>query len=164
MVNIRIEKKPSFQIVGQKIWVSGQDNEIFEAFWKQAHESGLVTRLKSISAKAGNRITGSDVFGVSRVEKDPDNRAFYFYIAAEAADGAVEGEWESYMVPACTWAIFSNKGELPMSLIQAEMFAFMEWLPASPYQHAHAPELEVYPTNDSSLAEFWLPIAANDHP
>ena len=96
------------------------------------------------------------------MEKDPNNRAFYFYIAAEAADEAAKDEWESFVAPACTWAIFSNKGELPMSLIRAEMVAFMEWPPASSYRHAHAPELEVYPTDDSSLVEFWLPITAKD--
>lgn len=53
MVNIRIEKKPPFQVAGEKIWISGQDNKIFEAFWERAHESGLVARLKAISIKCG---------------------------------------------------------------------------------------------------------------
>lgn len=89
------------------------------------------------------------------------NRAFYFYIATEEVPKSdVEmKDVEEYTVPACTWAIFSNKGELPMSLVNAEMYAFMEWLPNSEYEHALAPELEVYPVEDNNLVEFWLPIS-----
>ena len=45
-----------------------------------------------------------------------------------------------------------------MSLIDAEMYAFMEWLPASQYKHDNAPELEVYPSHDNKLVEFWIPV------
>lgn len=33
MVEVRIEKKPGFKIVGRKIWISGTDNELFGRFW-----------------------------------------------------------------------------------------------------------------------------------
>ena len=45
-----------------------------------------------------------------------------------------------------------------MSLVSAEMYAFMEWLPKSGYIHAFAPELEVYLANEKDSVEFWLPI------
>lgn len=158
MVNVRIENKPSFKVIGQKTWISGQDNEIFGSFWEESEKNGLVDRLKAISEKVGDKVTNSGILGVSCVENDPENRAFDFFIAAETTEVTVPDDLECHVVPACCWAIFSNNGDLPMSLIEAEMYAFMEWLPTSPYHHANAPELEVYPENEIGSVEFWLPV------
>ncbi len=157
-IRVRIESKPSFSAAGRKTWISGQDNEQFASFWKESAENGLVEKLRALSDGVPGKITGSVVFGVSCVDKDPSDRAFDFYIATEA-DGKNADGLERRLIPPCKWAIFSNRGALPMSLVDAEMFAFMEWLPHSQYKHANAPELEVYPAHDRSLVEFWLPIA-----
>ena len=158
MIEVRIEEKPSFEIVGRKIWISGQDNEQFATFWKESNENGLVNELRKRRKDTPGEITKSYVFGVSCVEEDPENRAFNFFIAAEGIITDNANTLEAYTVPSCKWAIFLNHGELPKSLIDAEMYAFMEWLPSSKYEHAHAPELEVYPAYDGALVEFWLPI------
>ncbi|NLO41031.1 MAG: hypothetical protein GX115_16385 [Ruminiclostridium sp.] len=104
----------------------------------------------------------SGVYGVSCVEKDPGNRSFYFYIAAESDNCPEDLGLEQYSVPACTWAVFENKGAMPNSLVESEMYAFMNWLPNSNYTHANAPEMEVYPQRDfpgeGTLTEFWLPL------
>ncbi len=154
-MEVRLEQKPAFPVTGRKIWIGGQNNEEFGAFWQQARRDGTVERLRGLCGDVRNTVTQSSVFGVSRVEKDPDCRAFFFYIVTEAE--AAEG-LESFSVPACEWAIFTGRGELPMSLVNAEMDAFMRWLPQSGYRHAHAPELEVYPDGDDQRVEFWLPI------
>jgi len=158
-IDVRIEEKPSFEIVGRKIWISGQDNDQFGTFWADSHKNGLINTLRELRGNAFGPVTKSYVFGVSCVEKDPSNREFYFFIATEIAGKNNNGSLEHYTVPSCKWAIFSNRGELPMSLVEAEMYAFMEWLPNSKYKHLNAPELEVYPACDDKLVEFWLPIA-----
>ena len=89
------------------------------------------------------------------MEKNPNNRAFEFYISSECC--GLDG-YEEYIVQASTWAIFRNKGSLPMSLVNSEMYAFMEWLPKSGYEYALAPELEVYLVQEKDAVEFWLPI------
>ncbi|MOA66659.1 Bacterial transcription activator, effector binding domain [compost metagenome] len=64
-------------------------------------------------------------------------------------------------MPASEWVIFENYGETPNALIEAEMYAFQEWLPNSRYIHANAPEIEAYPlrkTDKGFSHEFWLPI------
>jgi DNA gyrase inhibitor GyrI len=48
--------------------------------------------------------------------------------------------------------------QVPEAIVQAEMFAFMEWLPNSGFEHAQAPEMEVYPNQGDEYCEFWLPI------
>ena len=69
----------------------------------------------------------------------------------------VEG-MERFTVPAAQWAVFECPGQVPDALVAAEMFAFLEWLPASGYQHTLAPEMEVYPPTSEPYCEFWLPI------
>ena len=157
MVRVRIEEKPAFEVTGRKTWIGEQDNEKFGEFWAESKANGLTARL---AALAEGGVMGKTLFGVSRVEADPANRTFYFYIAAETK--ACPDDLEHFTVPAARWAIFSNCGELPMSLIEAEMYCHMGWMPASPYRHAAAPELEVYPADDPERVEYWLPIAAKD--
>lgn len=157
MINVRIEEKSEFLVAGRKIWISGQDNEQFGEFWRVANENGLVSSLRKLSKNSPGKNTNSCVFGVSCVEKDPNNRAFNFFIATEINNNNID-DLEIYLIPSAKWVIFSNHGELPMSLIEAKIYAFREWLPTSGYQHAYAPELEVYPVHDNTLVEFWLPI------
>ncbi len=106
-------------------------------------------------------VTNSYSIGVSRVEKDPDNRSFWFYVATES-DCAPEGwDLEECTVPASMWAIFENYGATVEALIEAELYAFREWLPNSSYVHANVPEIEAYPPpkiNKGNCYEFWLPI------
>jgi AraC family transcriptional regulator len=169
MVNYRIIERPAFEIIGKKVWIDGPDNEQFGRFWEQCRADGLLDKFDSIKRAAGQLAgpqTAGAVLGVSRVEIDPANRAFYYMIAIEAPDegetsgGEAEG-FERYWVPASQWAVFECRGQIPEAIVTAEIFAFSEWLPNSGYVHALAPEMEVYPaSSDGSTCEFWLPIQA----
>lgn len=73
---------------------------------------------------------------------------------------------ETYHVPAAPWAVFECRGKVPDAMAQAEIFAFTRWLPASGYEPAAAPEMEVHPPGDNEQSEtrygeFWLPIVRN---
>ncbi|WP_175498699.1 GyrI-like domain-containing protein [Paenibacillus sp. NFR01] len=163
MVEVRIESKPAFTVIGRNIWVS-QNNELFGQFWETCRADGLLEQFRAIHALHPQSVTGSHAIGVSRVEKNPDDRSFYFYIATESETipADLENELERFTVPAADWAIFRNCGEIPEALIQAEMYAFGQWLPGSPYVHAPLPEIEAYPPGDGTtsgtLCEFWLPV------
>ena len=158
MISVRLVDAPSFAVVGRKTWIAGQDNAAFGAFWQACRQDGLIDRLRALRGGEPGPITDSLVLGVSCVERDPSDRAFDFYVAAESGEHDCNDALERYVVPAATWAVFENRGPLPEALIAAEMYAFMEWLPASGYRHALAPELEVYPARGDDLAEFWLPV------
>ncbi|MBE5962059.1 MAG: GyrI-like domain-containing protein [Lachnospiraceae bacterium] len=158
MVEVRIEEKPEFRVCGKKVWISGQNNEEFSVFWKEARETGLVERLKHIMCECAME---RSCIGVSRVEKDPADRAFFFYIACETDQE--ENDLESFTIPAAKWAVFSNHGKsLGEALVEAELFCHFKWLKTSGYVHAMAPEMEVYPERDGSLVEYWLPIEASE--
>jgi len=161
MVNFRIIERPAFEVVGKKIWIGGQDNELFGRFWQECQSNGLLAALGELRAGRSGPQTGSLTLGISRVEQDPAKREFFYMIAIEkpvsCPPDLLEG-METYQVPATQWAVFECRGKVPQSIVQAEMFAFMEWLPYSGYEHALAPEMEVYPNQGEDYCEFWLPI------
>lgn len=41
-VKVRIEEKEAFCIIGRKIWISGQDNDLFGRFWAESEKSGYI--------------------------------------------------------------------------------------------------------------------------
>lgn len=160
MITIRMEYKPAFKTYGRKTWV-GQDNEAFARFWAKCKEEGLLDLFSALQGNVEQSVTHSVCIGISRVEKDPAERNFWFYVAAECEAEPEGWNLEEYTVPASRWAIFEHYGPSAAALIEAEIYAFTEWLPNSPYVHAMAPEIEVYPprrTAAGACYEFWLPI------
>lgn len=161
MINYRILERPAFEVIGRKTWIGEQDNEPFGRFWQECQSNGLLTVLGELRTGYSGPQTGGLTLGISQVEQDPAKREFYYMIAIEKPAGcppeALEG-METYRVPAGQWAVFECRGKVPESIVQAEMFAFMEWLPSSGYIHALAPEMEVYPNQGDEYCEFWLPI------
>lgn len=163
MINHKVIERPAFEVIGKKTWISGQDNELFGQFWIQCQKEGLFEVLERLGSGRPGLQTGSSLLGISCVEKDPANRAFYYMIAIEKPGTSTE-EVEVYRVPASQWAVFECVGKVPEAIVRAEIYAFTEWLPQSQYEHAKAPEMEVYfPGNDGnsedSYCEFWLPVA-----
>ncbi len=159
MIKHRIVHLPSFEVVGLKTWISGQDNDIFGRFWERCRQDGTLDVLRQITGVQAGKHTQGFMLGVSRVERDPSNRDFYYMIAVEKPeDGVIPDNFEVYRVPETQWAAFECRGQIPESIVQTEMYAFMEWLPSSGYEHALVPEMEVYLAGDA--CEFWLPITA----
>lgn len=165
MIEHRIVTRPAFDVVGVSTWISGQDNAQFARFWAQCQRDGTIGRLAEITGLRAGPQTGGSLIGVSCVEGDPSIRAFHFLIAVETPAWRDIPDLGTHHVPASDWAVFSGRGEMPGALIEAEMCAFGEWLPASGYEHALAPEMEVYPPDDvvarsGVVCEFWLPVVA----
>jgi AraC family transcriptional regulator len=163
MIQYRLINRPAFEIVGRKTWIGGQDNEQFGRFWEQCRAQGLFSALEKVSHCQPGPQTGGITLGVSRVEQDPSKREFYYMISVEKPPEVQSPDLETYPVPATLWAVFECRGKVPDAIVKSEMFAFMEWLPNSGYEHALAPEMEVYfpetdGASDDCYAEFWLPI------
>jgi AraC family transcriptional regulator len=163
VITYRIIERPAFRIAGKQTYISGPDNAQFGRFWGQCREGKLFERFAELANLRPGPQTGGVMLGVSRVEKDPARRDFNYMIAVElpetlaVTDPLLEG-LEIATVPAATWAVFDAHGPVPDAIVAAEMFAFGEWLPASGYTHALAPEMEVYLPGDARC-EFWLPVA-----
>lgn len=160
-VKYRLIERPAFEVIGRKSWIA--DQEDFGHAWEQAQAEGLMDALQRISGFRPGAQTGGATLGISRVEQDPSVRTFYYMIAVEKPRHCPPTDLEGYQVPAALWAAFECHGKVPGSIVEAEMYAFMEWLPGSGFVHAHAPEMEVYPPggsgdSDDSYCEFWLPV------
>ena len=65
-----------------------------------------------------------------------------------------------WRVPACHWAVFSGQGAMPTAIQEVERRAVLEWLPASGYEYANAPDIEAYlvPEPENAAFEVWLPV------
>jgi AraC family transcriptional regulator len=158
MIEHRIVERPAFEVAGRKTWIGGQDNELFGRFWAQCREQGLFELFDRLNRHRAGPQTNGVVLGISRVEDDPSKREFYYMIAVEASSSDAEHDLETCRVPASQWAVFECRGKVPDSIVAAEMYAFVEWLPVSGFEHANAPEMEVYPPGSDTYCEFWLPI------
>jgi AraC family transcriptional regulator len=161
----RLVDCPSFIITGKGTWISEPDNSQFARFWEQSREAGWLDKLTKMRGSNPGLQTGGMILGVSRVENDPSIRSFNYMIAIEQPEEqrAVDREFESYAIPACRWAVFECWGPVPDSIVEAEMYAFMKWLPSSDYAHALAPEMEVYLPDQAGApgCEFWLPVLSS---
>lgn len=164
MIPYRLIERPAFDVMGQKTWISGQDNSLFGRFWEQCRQEGLFERFQQIGNQQPGQQTNGVTLGISRVENDPTKREFYYMIAVEKPQDATSTfDLESYRVPASLWAVFECRGKVPDSIVTSEIYAFTQWLPASDYVHAYAPEMEVYTpadkgNGDETYCEFWLPV------
>ena len=163
MIKYRIIKRPSFEVVGYKTWISGQDNDLFGNFWIQCREQGLFKIFGEITHLQPGAQTSGSTLGISQVESDPSNREFFYMIAVEKPEKYLPKDLEVYHVPESLWAVFECWGEVPESIVKSEIYAFTKWLPSSEYEHAKAPEMEVYfqgtdGTSEQCYCEFWLPI------
>lgn len=154
MVNVRVETKEAFSIIGQKTYIT--QLEQFGEFWKLSHENGLMDKLNKIRNDFGCPITKGTHIGLSCTEKDPDNRDFDFFISVEFPDNKnADAGLEIHNVKSFKWAIFSKDSTEISALFDCEMYAFKEWLSHSGYKHDFGPEMEVY---HEDKIEFWLPV------
>ena len=161
MINYRIIKRPAFSVLGRKTWISGQDNDLFGRFWEKCRQDDLFASFEQITHLQPGQQTGGTTLGISRVENDPALRTFDYMIAIETSEENSADDLEAYLVPASLWAVFECRGKVPDSIVASEIYAFSQWLPASGYRHANAPEMEVYlpgESGDDYLCEFWLPM------
>ena len=81
------------------------------------------------------------------------------YMIGVCAKEAGEG-MALWRVPACQWAVFSGRGAMPTAIQEVERRAVLEWLPASGYEYANAPDIEAYlvPEPQNAAFEVWLPV------
>ena len=68
----------------------------------------------------------------------------------------------SRTVPSSTYAVFTHRGRIEnIGITCGEIYR--EWLPVSRYEHAQAPDVELYdhrfcPDRDDSEMEYWVPV------
>ena len=152
-MNYRIETKEAFRIIGVS---APLDREIENNFmvvptmWQEASVNGTIQKLAGMMDAQP-----MGLLGVSVCNDEEQWKCFIAVSSTKASDG-----FEEYSVPASTWAIFSGTGT-NQSIQELERRIITEWLPASGYEYANAPDIEVYLNPDPRNAQYevWIPVA-----
>lgn len=151
-MNYRIVTKDSFSIIGIS---RPLDREIENNFmvvpkmWQDAVENGTIQKLAGLMDAAPMGLLGVSICN--------DEEQWKYFIAVSSTKES--DEFEKYVVPASMWAIFAGTGT-SRSIQELEQRIITEWLPASGYEYANAPDIEVYLNPDPQNAQYevWIPV------
>ncbi len=156
-MDYKISKKKGFEIVGVSIRTTTEGGVNFKKipeFWQESMQNGMYEKLEKNAGELG-------VLGVCYGE-DLEQKEFSYMIAVEGEKVKGLDNYEVLKVPSCTWAIFQCVGPLPGAMQKVWQSIFSEWFPATKYEHANAPELEVYlqgdPNAEDYRCEIWIPV------
>lgn len=148
----RIETKDTFRVVGISAPLSKEIAQNFEEvpkLWQGAAANGTIQKLAEMM--------DTPPMGLLGVSACNDAEQWKYLIAVSTTQPA--GDFEEFLVPAATWAIFPGSGS-GVSIQNLEERIITEWLPASGYEYANGPDIEVYLTPDSQQAQYevWIPV------
>lgn len=117
--------------------------------WQEASENGTIQKLAGMM--------DTPPMGLLGVSACNDKEQWKYFIAVSSTK--TSGEFEEYIVPASTWAIFSGTGT-NRSIQELEQRIITEWLPTSGYEYDNAPDIEVYLNPDPQNAQYevWIPV------
>ena len=151
-MNYRIETKEAFRIIGVSAPLDKQIENNFMVvpkMWQEASVNGTIQKLAGMM--------DTPPMGLLGVSACNDEEQWKYFIAVSSTK--TSEEFEEYTVPASTWAIFSGTST-NQSIQELEQRIITEWLPASGYEYANAPDIEVYLNPDPQNAQYevWIPV------
>lgn len=146
----RIENK--FRVVGISMALDREMENNFRQvpmMWEAATRDGTVAALAALMEGEPKGLLG--------ISACAGGEAWRYFIAV--ASRAPQGPFETYTVPAATWAVFSGEGT-GRSIQELEKRIVTEWLPGSGYEYADGPDVEVYlePDPRHTRYEVWVPV------
>ncbi|WP_337099714.1 AraC family transcriptional regulator [Paenibacillus sp. YIM B09110] len=155
-MDYRIEEKEAFNVLGKSIEVTcedGQNLRDIPKFWAECNSNGTIQQFETAGIKG-------DLLGIC-LDMKPGQGEFTYMIAGQTTGGNAEG-LSLRSIPASTWAIFTSIGPLPGAIQAVFGRIYQEWFPATGYEHAEGPEIEMYPPGDTTAddyrCEIWIPI------
>ena len=151
-MNYRIETKDAFRIAGVSVPLHKDIEKNFTvipAKWQEVSANGTLQKLLPMM--------DTQPMGVLGVSICNDKEPWKYYIAVSTSQE--NNEFEEYIVPAATWAIFSGTGT-NQSIHELEQRIVTQWLPTSGYEYGNAPDVEVYLNPDPQNAQYevWIPV------
>lgn len=152
-LSYRIETKDSFRIVGASFPLDKEIENNFIAVPQMWQNAAINGTFEKITPLMNNQPMG--VLGVSVC----NNKEEWQYFIAVSSSIDTDNSLDEYIIPACTWAIFSGIGT-GISIQELERRIITEWLPTSGYEYDNAPDMEVYlnPDPNNMQYEVWIPI------
>jgi AraC family transcriptional regulator len=153
----KIIEKEAFKIIGKGKRIStkgGKHQQLIPEYWDEAESNGLCAKLGEFAGELG-------LLGVC-MDYSQEAEEFTYYIAIKKPEVYVLGDLVERGVPSATLVIFESVGPMPGAIQKVWEYVFFNWFPASEYEHADAPELEVYLPGDPSAQDYkcevWVPV------
>ncbi|TVX84770.1 AraC family transcriptional regulator [Paenibacillus agilis] len=162
-MNYRIVERSGFKVVGQKREISMQINVNgnmlpIPRFWHDVHVDGTNDLLFKIN---NGEIKGVLGVCVDKEHKGKDLTVIDYWIGTEYI-GETPQPLLEMNIPASKWVVFEVHGAMPDAMQNTWKKIMSEWFPSNSYQHAGAPDLEVYftgnPNRSDYYSEIWIPV------
>jgi len=162
-MNYEIREVGSFNVAGYMREFTTRDGEnlkMIPRFWEESGKSGKIDSLMSQADPSG-AVSGS-CLGIC-MEMNENQEDFHYMIGMEPRSDADLSGLEERKIKAQTWAVFPGFGEMPQAIQKVWKRIFGEWFPATEYEHAGGPEMEVYLPAEQEDAkeipfEIWIPV------
>lgn len=156
-MDYRIVQKEGFRVIGKVLTVSTKEGENLRKipeFWNACYSDGTCEKICSID-------NTQNMLGIC-MDFDHEKEEVSYMIAIEDVNDLTDTGFETREIIATTWAIFTSVGPMPHAIQKVWERIFQEWLPATGFEHADAPELEVYFPGELSAQDYtcevWIPI------
>lgn len=136
-----IVKSDPIRIVGIRIDLKENAEEnlkIIPEFWQKIFGSKQYEKICNLENQSPRGVLG--------VRAYIDSQHIYYYIAT-ATSQPVPDHMVEYEIPAATWCIVKSDGLRGNSFQNMFKYFLTVWLPASSYDYAELPDIEVYPVD-----------------
>jgi AraC family transcriptional regulator len=157
-----IIEKPAFEILGRSRkfrTVNGENFIKIPQFWDEFMKTDEYKILGDLTGKKPGAVTGGAMLGVCFAGEGSNWDPFSYGIGVEKPAKKSPVKFEVIPVPASAWAIFDCKLD---NLQDITRRIFSEWFPSTGYEHAPAPEIEVYLPGDfnntAMKCQIWIPV------
>jgi AraC family transcriptional regulator len=164
-MDYKIIEKPAFAVIAKArkfTTVQGENFIKIPQFWDEMMqgENGFKALMK-LTQDQTCPVTGAGSLGICMMDEVNDKFTYAIGVEKPAAKAAPAG-FEVLHIPAATWAVFESVGPMPKAIQDVTVKIFKEWFPSTGYEHAPAPELEVYFQGDETSPDYhcqvWIPI------
>jgi len=156
----KLVRKPAFKVTGKSLLTTQEENQYagtISAFWMKCNQDGTSEELVRLmrSQQVGDALVGV-CYGLQQ------DGTFEYLVGAEVAAEPQEPGLTTIEIPASEWMIFEAIGPMPAAIQDVWQKIFAEVLPASGYQHAGTPDMEVYYDGDTKASDYrcevWIPV------
>jgi AraC family transcriptional regulator len=161
-MDYRIVEKPAFDIIGRSRKFNTANGENFieiPRFWQEYMKTGEYKTLMEMTGGKPGKVTGGVALGVCFDYEGANFDKFSYGICIEKPAKKPLIKFEEIAVPAAAWAVFDCTLD---NLQEVTKRIYSEWFPSTGYEHAPAPELEIYLPEDPRMkvmqCQIWVPV------
>ncbi len=157
----RMEKRDAFEVFGIERRFGHEETGRVLDFWTACRRNGRYDRLLEAAGEGPSADGCKRLFAVCGCS-EPDEDVFpYMICALRKPESRTEG-FRIAQIPKASWAVFRSDTCSHMGTEIPSLFsrAYSEWLPASGYDKAPGPDMELYYTTPDGkhFEEVWIPV------